>query len=143
MRQRLLFRDSRHPLARRIAPAAFASGIDGADVDPDFLAAGEASEFEAALFAGVGELPVRVWAEGVTRGVLDLVVVDDAGLAVAVAGDLAVVIAHGEFEAGGLIWDGLWRRGAFHTHEGGIHLGLGVGCLADIGGEVDGSFDDG
>jgi hypothetical protein len=55
---------SRHPLAGRIAPVAFAAGVDGANADPDFLA-------------------------------------------VARAGEFAVVIAHGEFEAGGLIWDGL------------------------------------
>lgn len=49
---------SRHPLARGVAPVAFASGVAGAEADPDFLAAGEAGELEAALFAGVGMKPV-------------------------------------------------------------------------------------
>ena len=134
---------SRHAFARGVAPVAFPSGVAGADADPDFLPAWEAAEVEAAFFAGVGVLPVGAGRVGIGGGVLDLVVFDDAGLAVALAGELAVVVAHGQFEAGGLVGDGLRRGRAFHTHEGGLHVGHGGGDFADFGGQGDGVVRDG
>lgn len=134
---------SRHAFARRVAPVAFASGVAGADADPDFFAARQAGEIEAAFFAGVGVLPVRAGRVGIDGGELDLVVFDDAGLSVALAGELAVIVAHLEFEAGGLVGDGLRRGWSFDTHEGGLHLGFGSGEFADVGGQVDGGVRDG
>ena len=54
---------------------------------------------EAAFLAGVGVLPVGRGAEGVAGGVSDLVVVHDARLAIAWAGDFPIGISHLEVEA--------------------------------------------
>jgi hypothetical protein len=46
---------SRHAFARGVAPVAFATGVAGADADPDFFAARETGEVEVAVF-GVFEV---------------------------------------------------------------------------------------
>ena len=126
-----------HPLARWVAPGAFAAGVAGAHFHPHFLAGRQARELEPAFLARVGQLPAGVGRVGVAGGVADFVVFHDAGLAVALAGEFAFFVAHGEFEAGRGVGHGLGAGRAFHAQFGGIHLGLGGGELADIGAEDD------
>ena len=54
----------RHAFTGGVTPVPFATGVAGAEANPDFLAGGEVAEFKAALFAGVGVLPGGAGPEG-------------------------------------------------------------------------------
>ncbi len=131
-----------HTLAGGVAPGAVATGVAGAEADPDFLAGGQAGEIKTGFFADAGMLPVGIGAEGISGGELDLKELDDAGLAVALAGELALFVAHAELEAGGLVRHGFGCGLALHTQEGGLDFGFGGGELADLGGEFIGTGED-
>lgn len=119
-----------------VAPGAFASGVAGAELYPDFYAGGQAGEVEAAFFARVGKLPHGAGCVGVAGGEADFVVVHDAGLAGALAGEFAFFVAGCEFEAGGFVGDGARGGRAFYAELRGFHFGHGGGEFADVAAEV-------
>ena len=94
------YRNSRHNLRRGVAPRAGAGGADGADAHPDFRAAGQTRQGDGGFRHARPALPT-----GRRDGVgadLDLVGFRTAH-AVPLRVELAVRIAHGEGEVGGLV----------------------------------------
>lgn len=142
-----------------VGPWGFAGGVAGADADPDFFAGGQVLDVEGGAEAGGGGCPGGGGEVGVGLGVFDFEEVDEAGLAVAVAGEFAVFVAGGElevlgdagggalggfvFEAGTDVEDDVFAGGVFAevVGEGGeVFFDVFVSFVAEDGLGFDGVF---